>query len=82
MVTSGLTGQYPKGLMIGTVGRIEKTDDELFQSAILAPTVDFAKLEEVLVVGSSQVGSPQSPDPPKTHSVPSQSPATTPPPAQ
>ncbi len=50
VVTSGLVGQFPKGLMIGVVKRIEKTTDDLFQSAELAPAVDFSKLEEVLVI--------------------------------
>lgn len=75
VVTSGLTGQYPKGVRIGIVERIEKTEDELFQSAILTPTVDFAELEEVLVVGPSQFGSPHSPTFPLG---PPQSPAPTP----
>lgn len=50
VVTSGLVGQFPKGLMIGVVKRIEKTDDDLFQSAELIPAVDFSRLEEVLVI--------------------------------
>ncbi len=54
VVTSGLMGKFPKGLMIGTVTRIEKTEDEPFQSAELAPIVDFSKLEEVLVVPDPQ----------------------------
>ena len=52
VVTSGLAGKFPKGLMIGVVKHIEKTEDDLFQSAELAPVVDFSKLEEVLVVTS------------------------------
>lgn len=50
VVTSGLMGNFPKGLMIGVVTRILKTEDDLFQSAELAPAVDFSKLEEVLVI--------------------------------
>ncbi len=54
VVTSGLMGRFPKGVMIGVVRRIEKTEDEPFQSAELAPTVDLSKLEEVLVIPDPQ----------------------------
>ena len=54
VVTSGLVGKFPKGLMIGVVKRIEKTEDDLFQSAELSPVVDFSKLEEVLVMTSPE----------------------------
>ena len=53
MITSGLTGKFPKGLLVGVVTQIEKSEDDLFQSAILAPAVDFTKVEEVLVIKSS-----------------------------
>ena len=54
VVTSGLVGQFPKGLLIGVVKRIEKTEEDLFQSAELFPAVDFSKLEEVLVLTAPQ----------------------------
>jgi len=50
VVTSGLAGMFPKGVMIGVVKDIEKIEGEPFQAAELAPAVDFSKLEEVLVV--------------------------------
>ena len=53
VVTSGLTGDYPRGLPIGRVGRLEQGDAELFQAAEIHPMVDFAKLEGVLVVTES-----------------------------
>ncbi len=70
VVTSGLGGVFPKGLPIGTVARIEKAEGELFQSAELVPAVEFAKLEEVLVVtsvfpaegGGEPAGSPTAAD--------------------
>ena len=52
VITSGLTGRFPKGLLVGVVTEIEKSADDLFQSAILAPAVDFTKVEEVLVINS------------------------------
>ncbi|MCA9470527.1 MAG: rod shape-determining protein MreC [Nitrospirales bacterium] len=53
VVTSGLTGDYPRGLPIGRVGRLEKGDADLFLAAEIHPMVDFAKLEGVLVVTES-----------------------------
>lgn len=50
VVTSGLTGAFPRGLAMGVVTHIEKEEGALFQSAELEPEVDLAKLEEVLVI--------------------------------
>lgn len=50
VVTSGLTGVFPRGLAIGRITRIERAEEELFQHAEIVPAVDFLKLEEVLVV--------------------------------
>jgi rod shape-determining protein MreC len=50
VVTSGLTGGFPKGVPIGTITKIEKDEGELFNTADVQPEVDFSTLEEVLVV--------------------------------
>jgi rod shape-determining protein MreC len=50
VLTSGLTGSFPKGLPIGTLGHATKKELDLFQQAEVIPSVDFSKLEEVLVV--------------------------------
>jgi rod shape-determining protein MreC len=50
VVSSGLDGIYPKGLRIGSVEKVEKSPAGIFQSVEIKPFVDFAKLEEVLVV--------------------------------
>lgn len=50
VVTSGLTGGFPKGVPVGTITSIQKDEGGLFQSAEVRPEVDFTKLEEVLVV--------------------------------
>ncbi|MBI3994768.1 MAG: rod shape-determining protein MreC [Nitrospirae bacterium] len=52
VLTSGLTGSFPKGLLIGTLGRPAKKDLDLFQQAEVIPGVDFSTLEEVLVITS------------------------------
>ncbi|MBN2398505.1 MAG: rod shape-determining protein MreC [Deltaproteobacteria bacterium] len=50
VVASGLAGVFPKGLRLGTVAEVEKRDADLFQRITVHPTVDIAKLEEVLVI--------------------------------
>lgn len=52
VVTSGLTGGFPKGLVIGSVRSLEKGEGDLFQSADITPEVDVSKLEEVLVIST------------------------------
>jgi rod shape-determining protein MreC len=48
VVTSGVDGIYPKGLVIGRVDNIDKTSGA-WQIGIV-PAVDFSSLEQVLVV--------------------------------
>jgi rod shape-determining protein MreC len=50
VVTSGLTGGFPRGIVIGSVLSIEKEEGELFQSAEILPKADLSKIEEVLVI--------------------------------
>ena len=52
VVTSGLTGAFPRGLQIGKIGRLQKADTDLFQTAEIQPAVEFQKLEGVLVITS------------------------------
>lgn len=50
IITSGLGGIYPKGLLIGKVKQILKEPHEIAQYAIIEPEVDFKRLEEVFVI--------------------------------
>jgi len=50
IVTSGLGGNFPKGLMVGEVKKVDKKGHGVFQYAELAPSVDMTKLEEVFVI--------------------------------
>jgi rod shape-determining protein MreC len=50
ILTSGLGATFPKRLVIGQVTAVHKQDIELFQQAEIKPTVDFARLEIVLVL--------------------------------
>jgi rod shape-determining protein MreC len=50
VITSGLGGIFPKGLMVGKVTQVKKKSYGLFQDAEVQPEVDFSKLEEVLII--------------------------------
>jgi rod shape-determining protein MreC len=50
VVTSGLTGGFPRGIPIGAITRVDKVGGELFQSAEILPDVDSSRLEEVLII--------------------------------
>jgi rod shape-determining protein MreC len=52
VMTSGLDGIFPKGVMIGRILQVERKDYGLFQVATILPAVDFSRLEEVLVITS------------------------------
>lgn len=58
VITSGLAGSFPKGLMIGEIRKVERSGEGVFQYAELVPSVDLNKLEEVLIIT-------ESPSPPK-----------------
>ncbi len=49
IVSSGLDQVFPKGLKIGTVLDVKKDHSRLFQDIMVQTSVDFDKLEEVLV---------------------------------
>ena len=54
VLTSGLGGVMPKGLVIGQVTEVQQVGYALFQSAVVRPAVDFSRLELVLVITAFQ----------------------------
>jgi rod shape-determining protein MreC len=50
VVTSGLAGGFPRGLVIGSISNLEREEGALFQSAAVTVAADLSKLEEVLVI--------------------------------
>ena len=50
VVTAGLGGGYPKGLLIGTIRSLRREVDGLSATARVEPAIDINRLEEVLVV--------------------------------
>lgn len=53
VVTSGLGGDMPKGLLIGTLQETRFSDDRLFQQASLLSPVRFDRLRYVFVIKST-----------------------------
>jgi rod shape-determining protein MreC len=62
-ITSGLGGAFPKNLVIGQVVEVRKRDYEMFQQATLRPTVNFDRLEFVLVITNFKPPPGQTDDP-------------------
>ena len=56
ILTSGMGGVFPKGIMIGRVSRIDRLESGLFWKIYVAPVIDFSKLEEVSVLTSTDGG--------------------------
>jgi len=50
VLTSGLGGVFPKGLMVGTVAEIKKSRRGMFQSIEIEPAVDFSQLEHLIII--------------------------------
>lgn len=60
LVTSGTDGVFPRGLPLGKVTHLRRQPYGLYQNADVVPAVDVTKVEEVLVVTSSEA-SPRAP---------------------
>ncbi len=54
VLTSGLGGSYPPEIPIGEVVSVRRRDYELFQQAVIQPSVDLDELEIVLVITNFQ----------------------------
>ena len=50
LVTSGTDRIFPKGLVVGRIGRIDRKPYGMYQEGQVLPAVDVSRLEEVLVV--------------------------------
>jgi len=52
LLTSGLDGIFPKGIVVGTVIKVRKQTLGLFQYIEVLPAVSLTRTEEVFIVGS------------------------------
>ncbi len=50
ILTSGIGGAFPKRLVIGQVVKVNQRPTDLFTEAVVRPSVDFARLDYVLVM--------------------------------
>ena len=50
VISSGMGGVFPKGLLVGTVQEVVRASSGLFQRVEVEPAVNFSRLEEVMVV--------------------------------
>ncbi|MBE6963314.1 MAG: rod shape-determining protein MreC [Ruminococcaceae bacterium] len=55
VVSSGLGGYFPAGLVIGSVEEVQRNDAGSASYAILIPSVDFDALEEVFIIKSFDI---------------------------
>ncbi len=61
IITSGFSGLFPKGLVIGVVTTVRKGLDNFFNHIEVTPRVDFKALEDVLVVTTSPLAAKDRP---------------------
>ncbi len=59
VITSGLGRDFPKGLVVGQVVEVLRNDNRPFQQAVIRPTVNFDRLELVLVVTNFRPETPE-----------------------
>jgi rod shape-determining protein MreC len=59
IVTSGVGRRFPRGIPVATVTQIERRDFGIYQKVIAAPSVDFSRVEEVLILTSPPADEPQ-----------------------
>lgn len=52
VVTSGVGGEIPRGLFVGTIQEIHRSDDYLFQQGVLTAPIQTSKLQMVFVIKS------------------------------
>jgi rod shape-determining protein MreC len=54
LLTSGLGGNFPKGLIAGQISRVRQNDVQMEKEAEAIPLVDLNSLEYVLVVTNAE----------------------------
>jgi rod shape-determining protein MreC len=50
VITSGLGGIYPAGLVVGEISEVSRPQDSQQRSAVVTPEVDFNHLEDVTII--------------------------------
>ena len=50
IITSGLGGDIPRGLLVGKINEVKFSSDKLFQQAIITPRIKYSKQDTVFVI--------------------------------
>lgn len=50
IITSGLAGDFPRGLLVGEINAIKTSSSELFQQAFVSPVADLKNLKLLFVI--------------------------------
>lgn len=50
LVTSGVGCRFPKGIPVARITKVQRRDFGIYQTVEAEPTVDFSRLEEVLII--------------------------------
>jgi rod shape-determining protein MreC len=61
LVTSGVGRAFPKGIPVARVTKVIKSDFGIYQDVEATPTVDFSRLDEVLIISSPPADEPALP---------------------
>lgn len=59
IISSGMGGVFPKGVLLGRVKEVVREHSGLFQSVTVEPAADFDRLEEIMVVLQSPPEDPE-----------------------
>ena len=54
VITSGLTGLFPRGLPVGTIVSLVREQGALYQEALVAPAANLDHLEDVLILAEGR----------------------------
>lgn len=57
-LSEGIRSPYPKGLLIGVIADVQRSPDQLFQTALVTPASQLDRLEYVLVITDYEGGLP------------------------
>jgi rod shape-determining protein MreC len=63
LITSGVGRSFPKGVPVARVTKVVRRDFGIYQEVEAVPTVDFSRLEEVLIITSVPADEPSLPTP-------------------
>lgn len=55
VITSDISQNIPRGLLVGEIKEIDPTKNDLFQKAIIAPPIDFYKLRFVFIIKDANI---------------------------